>query len=96
MSSLSDGVPAHSFPAKYILRQSIPVQYLKATTRLHPRQDSEACSSMLTSQDVRRHASRGSCWVIISNHAYDVTDFLDQHPGGANTILRYAGKVNGS
>ncbi|KAF2168751.1 hypothetical protein M409DRAFT_20769 [Zasmidium cellare ATCC 36951] len=47
---------------------------------------------MVTSADVRSHASRDSCWVIIDGNVYDVTDFLDHHPGGANTILRHAGK----
>lgn len=48
---------------------------------------------MLTLQEVERHASRQSCWVVISGHVYDVTDFLDEHPGGAGIILRYGGKV---
>ncbi|KAK4499765.1 hypothetical protein PRZ48_007951 [Zasmidium cellare] len=47
---------------------------------------------MVTTGDVRSHASKESCWVIINGKAYDVTDFIDHHPGGANTILRHAGK----
>lgn len=49
---------------------------------------------MVTTKEVRLHSSRESCWVIVSGQAYDVTNFLDQHPGGANTILRFAGKVH--
>lgn len=48
---------------------------------------------MLSALDVGQHNSRASCWVVISGQAYDVTDFMDQHPGGAGVILRYAGKV---
>jgi len=33
-----------------------------------------------------------SCWVIIQNKVYDVTEFLPDHPGGAEIILRYAGR----
>ncbi|KZT74753.1 hypothetical protein DAEQUDRAFT_659124 [Daedalea quercina L-15889] len=33
-----------------------------------------------------------SCWVIIKNRVYDVTEFLPEHPGGAKIILRYAGR----
>ncbi|KAK9483679.1 cytochrome b5-like heme/steroid binding domain-containing protein, partial [Lipomyces starkeyi] len=33
-----------------------------------------------------------SCWVIIRNTVYDVTDFLPDHPGGGRSILRSAGK----
>ncbi|RXK34982.1 L-lactate dehydrogenase (cytochrome) [Tremella mesenterica] len=28
----------------------------------------------------------------MARHVYDVTDFLDEHPGGADIILKYAGK----
>ncbi|KJR85630.1 L-lactate dehydrogenase (cytochrome) [Sporothrix schenckii 1099-18] len=41
--------------------------------------------------EVAAHKSRSSCWVIVAGHAYDVTDFLDEHPGGARSILRFAG-----
>jgi hypothetical protein len=37
-------------------------------------------------------STRESCWVIIKGEVYDVTNFLDHHPGGAAIILKYAGK----
>ncbi|THH05905.1 hypothetical protein EW145_g4457 [Phellinidium pouzarii] len=52
-----------------------------------------ATSTMaLTLGDVAQHDSSKSCWVIIQNKVYDVTEFLPEHPGGANIILKYAGK----
>jgi L-lactate dehydrogenase (cytochrome) len=48
---------------------------------------------MLSVLEVEKHNSRKSCWVIISGEVYDVTDFIDEHPGGAGVVLRYAGKV---
>lgn len=47
---------------------------------------------MFTASDVARHNTRDSCWVVIEGNVYDVTEFLDEHPGGANIILRYGGK----
>jgi L-lactate dehydrogenase (cytochrome) len=47
---------------------------------------------MLSGQEVAKHNSRQSCWVVIKGKAYDLTTFLDDHPGGANSILRYGGK----
>ncbi|KAE9579275.1 hypothetical protein CGMCC3_g4805 [Colletotrichum fructicola] len=47
---------------------------------------------MLSIDEVATHNSRNSCWIVVSGHIYDVTDFLDDHPGGAGVILRYAGK----
>ncbi|OQE47026.1 hypothetical protein PENCOP_c001G01104 [Penicillium coprophilum] len=45
-----------------------------------------------TSQEISRHNNQASCWVVIHGAVYDVTDFLDSHPGGAAVILRCAGK----
>ncbi|EIN13480.1 cytochrome b2 [Punctularia strigosozonata HHB-11173 SS5] len=45
-----------------------------------------------TLQQVAEHNSRSSCWVVIKNEVYDVTEFLAEHPGGAAVILKYAGK----
>ncbi|QSZ30929.1 hypothetical protein DSL72_000488 [Monilinia vaccinii-corymbosi] len=46
----------------------------------------------LTGQEVAEHSSRDSCWVIVHGKAYDVTEFLPEHPGGPKIILKYAGK----
>jgi hypothetical protein len=48
---------------------------------------------MLTAAEIAEHSNRQSCWIVIEGRAYDVTDFLDSHPGGAAIILRHAGKV---
>ncbi|KAL5480695.1 hypothetical protein ACEPAI_9635 [Sanghuangporus weigelae] len=47
---------------------------------------------VFTLEAVAQHHSSKSCWVIIRNEVYDVTGFLSSHPGGANIILKYAGK----
>jgi L-lactate dehydrogenase (cytochrome) len=51
---------------------------------------------MLDGAEIAKHNTRESCWVIVNGNAYDVTDFLDHHPGGANVILKYGGKVRSS
>lgn len=47
---------------------------------------------MLDYQEVSKHNKRGDCWVVIHDKVYDVTDFLDDHPGGSDIILKYAGR----
>ncbi|GAB0133769.1 hypothetical protein EsDP_00002166 [Epichloe bromicola] len=42
--------------------------------------------------DIEQHNDAKSCWVIIHGKAYDVTEFLPEHPGGSKIILKYAGK----
>ncbi|PFH52160.1 hypothetical protein AMATHDRAFT_140761 [Amanita thiersii Skay4041] len=47
---------------------------------------------ILTGKEVAEHNTRESCWIIVHGHVYDVTEFLDDHPGGSRIILKYAGK----
>ncbi|KAF3769325.1 FMN-linked oxidoreductase [Cryphonectria parasitica EP155] len=45
-----------------------------------------------TVEEVAKHTSPDSCWVILYGNVYDVTDFLAEHPGGSKIILKLAGK----
>jgi len=42
--------------------------------------------------EVKTHNTTKSCYVTIDEKVYDVTSFLDDHPGGGDLILEYAGK----
>lgn len=46
----------------------------------------------IPSVEVRKHNSEKSCYVTIGLKVYDVTDFLEGHPGGGDLILEYGGK----
>lgn len=46
----------------------------------------------LNGAEVAKHNDDKSCWVIVHGKAYDVTEFLPEHPGGPKIILKYAGK----
>ncbi|EPE09937.1 mitochondrial cytochrome [Ophiostoma piceae UAMH 11346] len=46
----------------------------------------------LSAKEIAQHSSRESCWVIVRGRAYDVTEFLPEHPGGEKIILKYAGR----
>ncbi|KAF8446038.1 FMN-dependent dehydrogenase-domain-containing protein [Boletus edulis BED1] len=41
---------------------------------------------------IAQHNTVTSCWVIIRNKVYDVTDFLFDHPGGPQVIMGLAGR----
>ncbi|KAL2120610.1 hypothetical protein VTJ04DRAFT_4637 [Mycothermus thermophilus] len=47
---------------------------------------------LLTGAEVAKHNKPDDCWVIVHGKAYDVTEFLPEHPGGTKIILKYAGK----
>ncbi|OBT52506.1 L-lactate dehydrogenase [Pseudogymnoascus sp. 24MN13] len=46
----------------------------------------------LSGEEVAKHNSKESLWVIIHGKAYDVTEFAPEHPGGMSIILKWAGK----
>ncbi|XP_070048224.1 cytochrome b5, seed isoform-like [Nicotiana tomentosiformis] len=45
-----------------------------------------------TYREVSLHNSPDDCWVIINAKAYNVTNFLNDHPGGDEVLLAAAGK----
>jgi len=49
-------------------------------------------NTSLTSTTVATHSTKSSCWLIINNKVYDVTQYIPFHPGGQSTITPYCGK----
>ncbi|KAE8355322.1 hypothetical protein BDV28DRAFT_48320 [Aspergillus coremiiformis] len=45
-----------------------------------------------TSAEVESHNNAKSCYVTVGSKVYDITSFVDDHPGGGDLILEYAGK----
>ncbi|CAH1119119.1 unnamed protein product [Phaedon cochleariae] len=42
--------------------------------------------------DIKTHNDNKSTWIVIHNNVYDVTNFLNEHPGGEEVLLNNAGK----
>jgi len=47
---------------------------------------------VLSSAEVSKHNSGNDCWQIINGKVYSLSSYLNQHPGGAETIIPYCGK----
>lgn len=45
-----------------------------------------------TPDEVKSHNHDKSCYVTLGSKVFDVTDFIDDHPGGGDLVLQYAGK----
>ncbi|MFH0830935.1 MAG: cytochrome b5-like heme/steroid binding domain-containing protein, partial [Parcubacteria group bacterium] len=43
-------------------------------------------------EEIGKHNSAKSCWIVVKNKVYDVTKYAPEHPGGPQWILDWAGK----
>ncbi|EMF14810.1 acyl-CoA dehydrogenase [Sphaerulina musiva SO2202] len=46
----------------------------------------------LTRQEVAKHTSEDDIWLIVDHQVYDVSDFLEAHPGGEVVLRQVAGQ----
>ncbi|MFS7925028.1 putative cytochrome b5-like heme/steroid binding domain, cytochrome b5, heme-binding protein [Helianthus anomalus] len=44
-------------------------------------------AKLVSLHEVSKHDNKNDCWLIISGKVYDVTPFLDDHPGGDEVLL---------
>ncbi|KAK4936659.1 hypothetical protein LTR10_022511 [Elasticomyces elasticus] len=51
-------------------------------------------SKTFTAADVAKHDAKSGkeLYIIVDGTVYDVTNFVDEHPGGAKILKRVAGK----
>ncbi|KAI6241911.1 Cytochrome b5 heme-binding domain-containing protein [Aphelenchoides fujianensis] len=42
-------------------------------------------------EEVAKHNTTDSCWIALNGKVYDVTKFIEEHPGGEDVLLREAG-----
>ncbi|KAI0537499.1 FMN-dependent dehydrogenase-domain-containing protein [Xylaria digitata] len=45
----------------------------------------------LSAQEIASHRSTSSCWIVVDGKVYNVTSYLNEHPGGAAVLLKVAG-----
>jgi len=53
---------------------------------------SEPEEKYYTMEEVQKHNSRESCWTVIMGEVYDLTAWIDKHPGGTRAILKLCAK----
>ena len=42
-------------------------------------------------EEISKHNSEDDAWIVINNNVYDITYFLEKHPGGKSMLLNVAG-----
>lgn len=74
-------------PSTSVSADTTQTQAASATTSGGP----QPASSGYTLADVAQHNSASSCWTAINGNVYDVTNWINQHPGGPQRILNLCG-----
>lgn len=90
---------AGNFASQYLLQSSISKLKGNKTSNSMQRivnlkqqlESNKTSSKQFTVDEVAAHNKNDDCWVIIRDKVYDVSKFLEDHPGGADSIMLYAG-----
>eukprot|EP01059_Diplonema_ambulator_P007505 TRINITY_DN16971_c0_g1_i1.p1 TRINITY_DN16971_c0_g1~~TRINITY_DN16971_c0_g1_i1.p1 ORF type:complete len:189 (+),score=40.23 TRINITY_DN16971_c0_g1_i1:234-800(+) len=46
-----------------------------------------------TPAQVTSHNTLDDCWIVVNHSVYNITPFVNQHPGGTRILQQYAGRV---
>jgi len=49
-------------------------------------------TKLYTMQEASEHNTKDDCWVVIDGKVYDVSSYLDEHPGGDDVVLVATGR----
>lgn len=55
--------------------------------------DTGVPDKQFTRQEVEKHNTNRDCWIVVNGKVFDATSVLSWHPGGASSILGYAGRL---
>lgn len=54
--------------------------------------DKEIETRVYTAEDLKSHNKEKDCWLAIHGKVYNVTDFLEEHPGGFDVVVSASGR----
>ncbi|KAK6921884.1 Cytochrome b5-like heme/steroid binding domain [Dillenia turbinata] len=49
-------------------------------------------TKLYSMQEASQHNTKNDCWIVIDGKVYDVSPYLDDHPGGDDVVLEVTGK----
>ena len=52
----------------------------------------DAAARVISLEEMRKHTTEESCWIAVRGEVFDVTPFIDEHPGGFDIIISNTGK----
>ncbi|XP_066143399.1 cytochrome b5-like [Euwallacea fornicatus] len=52
----------------------------------------QSAKRVIDLQEVSWHDTIRDCWIVVYDRVYDITGFLEEHPGGDEILMEYAGR----
>lgn len=49
-------------------------------------------AEIFTLDQIAEHSSLEDCWIVVEEVVYDITEFPDEHPGGAEAVTQWCGQ----
>lgn len=89
LGSLGSNVPAaagNNPAGTTVIPATVPVSQPTAPPNPPPQSN-----LTLTTAEVAAHNSAADCWLLINSQVYNVTSYLNSHPGGVNAITPFCG-----
>jgi len=53
--------------------------------------DAQKISTVYTMSDVQKANTEEKCWTVVEGKIYDITSFLNKHPGGKANVMKICG-----
>lgn len=57
-----------------------------------PSSTTKTSTTKYTTDQIATHSTKNDCWLIIDGGVYDVSQYLNQHPGGVAQVIPFCGK----
>jgi len=93
-AAITVAVGEKEVPGEVIRGERTPTPTASATSSASPKPSATASSSAaksFTMDQVRANNTASKCWVAIKGNVYDLTKWIDSHPGGASAIRMLCG-----
>ncbi|XP_062551925.1 uncharacterized protein LOC134217163 [Armigeres subalbatus] len=92
----TDDVEVAASQSASFLKLAMTALRLSATTATTPSNDLNNNTLRLRKQisldEVSYHDTMQDCWIVLYDRVYDITNFLETHPGGHDVLLEHAGR----
>ncbi|KAL7066917.1 cytochrome b5-like heme/steroid binding domain-containing protein [Cryptosporidium serpentis] len=64
------------------------IQLMEQNKKINPPTSKDAIIKM---EELKKHCTTNDCWVSYNGKVYDITKYLDYHPGGRDILIEFAG-----